>query len=93
MKASKLPNTEFKAMVISMFKELNENFNGIKSNMETIKKKKTLKKKKKDSQRSHRQGDFLVLNSLREQSLPITWAIQWRSKRSYLSCRAEVSLE
>ena len=37
MKASKLPDTEFKAMVIRILKELGENFNRIKKDMETIK--------------------------------------------------------
>ena len=37
MEASKLPDTEFKRMVIKMFKELSENLNSMKKNIETIK--------------------------------------------------------
>ena len=37
MGESKLPDTEFKAMVIRILKELGENFNRIKKDMETIK--------------------------------------------------------
>ena len=38
MEASKLPDTEFKTMVIRMLKELLEDFNHIKKGMETLKK-------------------------------------------------------
>ena len=38
METSKLPATEFKTMVIKMLKELNENFNSIETDTETIKK-------------------------------------------------------
>ena len=38
MEASKLPGTEFKTMVIRMLKELSENFNSMKKDIETIKK-------------------------------------------------------
>ena len=38
MEATKLPDTEFKTMVIRMLKELSENFNCIKENMETTQK-------------------------------------------------------
>ena len=37
MKASELPGTEFKTMVIRMLKELSKGFNSIKKDMETIK--------------------------------------------------------
>ena len=37
MEASKLPDSEFKTMVITMLKELNKNFNSIKNDIETIK--------------------------------------------------------
>ena len=39
MVASKLEDTEFKTMVTMMLKELSENFNSIKKDIETIKKK------------------------------------------------------
>ena len=38
MEASKLPNTEFKIMVTRMLKELSENLNSMKKDIETIKK-------------------------------------------------------
>ena len=38
MEARKLPDTEFKTMVIRMLKELSENFNSMKKDTETIKK-------------------------------------------------------
>ena len=38
MEASKLPDTQFKTMVIRMLKKLSENFDSIKKDMETIKK-------------------------------------------------------
>ena len=38
MEANKLPDTEFKTMVIRMLKELLEDFNHIKKGMETLKK-------------------------------------------------------
>ena len=37
MEASKLPDTEFKTTVIRMFKELSENFQKMKKDMEAIK--------------------------------------------------------
>ena len=37
IEASKLPDTEFKAMVIRMLKELSENFHSMKPDIETIK--------------------------------------------------------
>ena len=38
MKASNLPDTEFKTVVIRMLKELSENFKSMKKDIETIKK-------------------------------------------------------
>ena len=38
MEASKIPDTEFKTIVIKVLKELSENFNSIKKDMEIIKK-------------------------------------------------------
>ena len=38
MEARKLPDTEFKTMVIRMLKELSENFNSMKKDTETLKK-------------------------------------------------------
>ena len=38
MEASKPPDTEFKTMVMRILKELSENFNSIKKDIETIKK-------------------------------------------------------
>ena len=38
MEASKLPNTEPKTLIIRMFKELSENFDSMKKDIETIKK-------------------------------------------------------
>ena len=38
MEAGKLLHTEFKTTIIRLLKELSENFNSIKKNMETIKK-------------------------------------------------------
>ena len=38
MEASKIPDTEFKTIVIKVLKELSENFNSIKKEMEIIKK-------------------------------------------------------
>ena len=38
MEASKIPDTEFKTRVIKVLKELSENFNSIKKDMEIIKK-------------------------------------------------------
>ena len=40
MEASKLPDIEFKTKVMRMLKELSENFNSMKKDIETIKKKK-----------------------------------------------------
>ena len=37
MEARKLPDTEFKTVVIRMFKELRENFNSVKEDMDTVK--------------------------------------------------------
>ena len=38
MEASKIPDTEFKTIVIKVLKELSENFNSMKKDMEIIKK-------------------------------------------------------
>ena len=39
IEAENLPNTEFKVMVIRMFKELSEDYNSMKKDLETKKKK------------------------------------------------------